>query len=178
MTAHVGDFGLARLLQQPNNELSKSQTSFVGIRGTTGYAAPEYGMGRQVSIHGDIYSYGILLLELFTGKRPTDDMFIDGLNLHRLAKIALPKSVMEIIDQKLISTVKEEETSKANSKTRIEREKFIECLILILRVGVECSEESPRERITIVDAANKLHLIKEMLLGRRVSTNVQIVEIE
>ncbi|CAL5351468.1 hypothetical protein CsSME_00038833 [Camellia sinensis var. sinensis] len=178
MTAHVGDFGLARLLQQPNNELSKSQTSFVGIRGTTGYAAPEYGMGRRVSIHGDIYSYGILLLELFTGKRPTDDMFIDGLNLHRLAKIALPKSVMEIIDQKLISTVKEEETSKANSKTRIEREKFIECLILILRVGVECSEESPRERITIVDAANKLHLIKEMLLGRRVSTNVQIAEIE
>ncbi|CAL5420308.1 unnamed protein product [Camellia sinensis] len=178
MTAHVGDFGLARLLQQPNNELSKSRTSFVGIRGTTGYAAPEYGMGTGVSIHGDVYSYGILLLELFTGTRPTDDMFIEGLNLHRLAKIALPERVMEIIDQKLISAIDEEETSKVNSKTQMEGEKFIECLILILRVGVECSEESPRERITIVDAAKKLHSIKEMLLGRRISTNVQIVQIE
>ncbi|KAL7169687.1 hypothetical protein ACSBR2_034672 [Camellia fascicularis] len=136
MTSHVGNFGLARLLQQANNELSKSQTSFVGIRGTTGYAAPEYGMGRRVSIHGDVYNYGILLLELFTGNRPTDDMFIDGLNLYRLAKIALPKSVIEIIDLKLISAVEEEETRKANSKTQMEREKFIECLILILRIGV------------------------------------------
>ncbi|KAL7169695.1 hypothetical protein ACSBR2_034680 [Camellia fascicularis] len=178
MTAHVGDFGLARLLQHCNNEISQSQTSSIGIKGTVGYIAPEYGMGRHVSIHGDVYSYGILLLELFTGKRATDDMFIDDLNLHRLAKIALPKSVMEIIDLNLISAVEEEETSKANSKTQMEREKFIECLILILRVGIECSEESPRERITIVDATKKLHLIKEMLLGRRISTNVQIAQIE
>ncbi|THG21189.1 hypothetical protein TEA_006503 [Camellia sinensis var. sinensis] len=132
----------------------------------------EYGMGRQVSIHGDVYSNGILLLELFTRKRPTDGMFIDGLNRHRLAKIALPKNVMEIIDQKLVSAVKEKETSKANSKTQMEREKFIKSVNLILRVGVECSKESPRDRITIVDAAKKLHLIKEMLLGRRISTNV------
>ncbi|KAL7169693.1 hypothetical protein ACSBR2_034678 [Camellia fascicularis] len=178
MTTHVGDFGLARLLQNCNNEVSHSQNSSVGIKGTIGYTAPEYGMGRRVSILGDVYSYGILLLELFTGKRPTDDMFIDGLNLHRLAKIALPESVMEIIDQKLISVVGEEETSKANSKTQMERKKFMECLILILRVGVECSEESPRERITIVDATKKLHLIKEMLLGRRISTYVQIAQIE
>ncbi|XP_028054875.1 putative receptor-like protein kinase At3g47110 [Camellia sinensis] len=154
MTTHVGDFGLARLLQQPNNELSKAKLALL------------------VSIHGDVYSNGILLLELFTRKRPTDGMFIDGLNRHRLAKIALPKNVMEIIDQKLVSAVKEKETSKANSKTQMEREKFIKSVNLILRVGVECSKESPRDRITIVDAAKKLHLIKEMLLGRRISTNV------
>ncbi|KAL7195082.1 hypothetical protein ACSBR1_035319 [Camellia fascicularis] len=82
------------------------------------------------------------------------------------------------VDQKLISTIEEQETSKANSKTQMEMEKFIECLILILRVGVECFEESPRERITIVDATKKLHLIKEMLLGRRISTTVQIAQIE
>ncbi|XP_028124357.1 probable LRR receptor-like serine/threonine-protein kinase At3g47570 [Camellia sinensis] len=40
MTAHVGDFGLARLLQNRNNEVSHSQNSSVGIKGTIGYAAP------------------------------------------------------------------------------------------------------------------------------------------
>ncbi|KAL7195083.1 hypothetical protein ACSBR1_035320 [Camellia fascicularis] len=54
------------------------------------------------------------------------------------------------------------------------RGKFLECLILILRIGVACSVESPRERMTIVDAAKALHLVKDMLLGRRISRNVQI----
>ncbi|KAL7195087.1 hypothetical protein ACSBR1_035324 [Camellia fascicularis] len=174
MTAHVGDFGLARLLLQPNNELSKSQTSFVGIRGTTGYAAPEYGMGSVVSTSGDVYSYGILLLELFTGKRPTDGIFKDGLNLHKLAKIALPEKVMENVDQKLVSTIEKEETTSINSRTQMGRGKSHECLTLMLKIGVACSEESPQERITIVDAIKGLHLAKDMLLGRRISSNVQI----
>ncbi|XP_028054977.1 probable LRR receptor-like serine/threonine-protein kinase At3g47570 [Camellia sinensis] len=174
MTAHVGDFGLARLLQNRNNEVSHSQNSSVGIKGTIGYAAPEYGTGSMVSTGGDVYSYGILLLELFTGKRPTDGMFKDGLTLHMLAKLALPERVMEIVDEKLVPVVEEEETASKNSRREMGRGKFLECLILILRVGVACSVESPRERMTIVDAAKELHLVKDMLLGRRISSNVQI----
>ncbi|PRQ17918.1 putative non-specific serine/threonine protein kinase [Rosa chinensis] len=46
----------------------------------------EYSIGMEVSTSGDIYSYEILLFEMLIGKRLTDDMFKDGLNLHKLVR--------------------------------------------------------------------------------------------
>ncbi|KAH0976166.1 hypothetical protein GBA52_018065 [Prunus armeniaca] len=54
MVAHVGDFGLARFLLQASNDPTKIQTMSVGLKGSIGYIPPEYGMGSQVSIMGDI----------------------------------------------------------------------------------------------------------------------------
>ncbi|XP_074282400.1 uncharacterized protein LOC141606913, partial [Silene latifolia] len=85
MVAHVGDFGLARFLTQPRHP---NQSSTIGIKGTIGYAAPEYGLGSGPSTEGDVYSYGILLLELMTGKSPTDSMFKEGYSLHMHAEAA------------------------------------------------------------------------------------------
>ena len=124
----------------------------------------EYGMGNEVSTNGDVYSYGILLLELFTGKRPTDGMFIDGLDLHKLAKSALPERVMEIVDQNLLE---EEEGAPINYLKQMKSEKISKCLSLIFRIGVACSEQLPRERMTIADVVKELHLIKDILLERR-----------
>ncbi|XP_058099922.1 probable LRR receptor-like serine/threonine-protein kinase At3g47570 [Magnolia sinica] len=103
MCAHVGDFGLARILSNAAGNTSQDQTSSTGIKGSVGYIPPEYGMGRKASMHGDVYSYGILLLEMFTGKRPTDEMFKDGLSLHQFVKTALPDGVMDIVDPRLFS---------------------------------------------------------------------------
>lgn len=51
----------------------------------------EYGMGSEVSTHGNVYSYGILLLEIFAGKRHR--WYVkDDLNLYKLAQMALPES--------------------------------------------------------------------------------------
>ncbi|KDO39600.1 hypothetical protein CISIN_1g036578mg [Citrus sinensis] len=47
---------------------------------------------------GDVYSFGILLLEMFIGKRPTDATFSEGLTVHEFAKMALLEKVMEIVD--------------------------------------------------------------------------------
>ncbi|GKA17108.1 kinase-like domain-containing protein, partial [Tanacetum coccineum] len=85
MVAHVGDFGLARLLGADLN-----QNSSTGVKGTIGYAPPEYGIGSEMTSSGDVYSFGILLLEVMTGKKPTDGMFNEGLSLHKYAYMTLP----------------------------------------------------------------------------------------
>ena len=47
---------------------------------------------------GDIFSYGILLLEIFTRKKLIDKMFIDGLSIHKFTSMALPEHVMDIVE--------------------------------------------------------------------------------
>ncbi|KAF7842267.1 putative receptor-like protein kinase [Senna tora] len=81
MIAKVGDFGLARLLvERPTiDEVSISSTHV--LRGSIGYIPPEYGWGEKASFAGDVYSFGTVLLELFSGKSPTDDIFTGGLSL-------------------------------------------------------------------------------------------------
>ncbi|XP_006844322.2 probable LRR receptor-like serine/threonine-protein kinase At3g47570 [Amborella trichopoda] len=74
MTAHVGDFRIARLIGEQN---FSGQTSTIG---TIGYIAPEYGTGGSVTTSGDVYSFGVILFEIFTRKRPTDSMFSNGLS--------------------------------------------------------------------------------------------------
>ncbi|GAY62863.1 hypothetical protein CUMW_221160 [Citrus unshiu] len=143
MIAHVGDFGLTRFIPEV---ISSNQCSSVGLKGTVGYAAPEYGMGSQVSTNGDVYSYGILLLEIFTGKRPTSDMFTEGLDLHNFVKMALPDQILQVLDPLfLVGGEQGEETAEEN----IKKGQIRESLIAILKIGVACSVESPRERMDI-----------------------------
>ncbi|GJT87386.1 leucine-rich repeat protein [Tanacetum coccineum] len=128
MVARVGDFGLARLLGTDLN-----QNSSTGVKGTIGYAPPEYGIGSEMTNNGDVYSFGILLLEVMTGKRPTADMFNDGLSLHKFAYMALPDHVIDVIDGDAIVL----QSTEANAK------KVEECLVATIKIGVSCSWNSP-----------------------------------
>ncbi|KAH6776634.1 hypothetical protein C2S52_014195 [Perilla frutescens var. hirtella] len=97
MVAHVGDFGLSKIISSISQNLDGS--SSVAIKGTVGYIAPEYGMHVMVSTEGDAYSYGILLLEMFTNTRPTShDAFEGHANLQDFVSSALLDRVMEVVD--------------------------------------------------------------------------------
>ncbi|XVE99732.1 hypothetical protein REPUB_Repub03eG0226200 [Reevesia pubescens] len=160
LVAHVADFGLARLLSSDiGNMDGTDQTSSSIIKGTMGYVPPEYGMGGAVSSEGDIYSYGILLLEMIIGRRPIDDLFHDGLNLHNFCKLALPERLAEILDFRLLEESGKRLRSRPNMKGEI-----MECLVSFTKVGVACSVEVPGDRMRIKDAIVELHATKARLL--------------
>ncbi|GKD01513.1 kinase-like domain-containing protein [Tanacetum coccineum] len=148
MVAHVGDFGLARLLGTDLN-----QNSSTGVKGTIGYAPPEYGIGSEMTCSGDVYSFGILLLELMTGKKPTDDMFIEGLSIHKFASMALPDHVLDVIDDDAIVL----QSTEADAK------KVEECLVATIKIGVSCSVDSPPQRMKIEIVVNELQRILDVL---------------
>jgi serine/threonine protein kinase len=133
----------------------------------------EYGMGNEVSIYGDVYSYGILLLEMFTGKRPTHSIFQEGLNLHDFVKVALPERIIDIVDPILLWEIQEEETRMNDTRheDRNGSPKIQECLVLILGIGVACSTEFPRERMNISAVVVELQKIQQNIL--RTSTQRQ-----
>ncbi|XP_061999828.1 probable LRR receptor-like serine/threonine-protein kinase At3g47570 [Rosa rugosa] len=179
MVARVGDFGLARLIM----DSSQNQTSTVGIKGTIGYAAPEYASGVEASKQGDVYSYGILVLEMFTGRRPTDELFRDGLNLHNFVKMAIPGRLVKIVDPALLATLEETATATTeNELTKMSRYNneveageqntdnddlckmnayLWNCIFPILKIGLACSEELPRNRMSMEDVHKDLHHIQK-----------------
>ncbi|KAG5533506.1 hypothetical protein RHGRI_027625 [Rhododendron griersonianum] len=125
----------------------------------------EYGVGGKISTQGDVYSYGILLLEMLTGKRPTDEMFTDGQSLHKLCKLALPEQVMGIADSRMLFEEPKEARNDVDQNEKIRQAKVRECLISLMRIGVACSVESPGERMNVRDAVIGLTTIKEVFLG-------------
>jgi len=142
-------------------------------------------MGGEASTQGDVYSYGIFVLEMFTGKRPTDTMFQDGFNLHNFVNMALPEKLVQIVDSNLLKrqvnelgVTTEEDGSKYNDHNEIEavEERVLsenlsrmnsnvqKCLLSIFKIGLACSLGSPKERINMGDVTRELHRIKNAFL--------------
>ncbi|GKU96411.1 hypothetical protein SLEP1_g9650 [Rubroshorea leprosula] len=155
LVAHVGDFGLARSLS-----ISCQQSSSIGVKGTIGYIAPEYSLSNRTSKLGDVYSFGILLLEMITGKRPIDSLFQDNFTIHQFVKTALlPQRVMDILEPLLLQEVQDDAHLGArNWGTKVG---ILESLVAVAKVGVLCSMASPNERMEMKDVIAELCAIKD-----------------
>uniref|UniRef100_A0A1J3IBC2 non-specific serine/threonine protein kinase n=1 Tax=Noccaea caerulescens TaxID=107243 RepID=A0A1J3IBC2_NOCCA len=103
--AKVADFGIAKIGQISG---AKTPEAMSGIAGSCGYIAPEYVYTLRVNEKSDIYSFGVVLLELVTGKRPTDPELGDK-DMAKWVCNTLDHSGLEsVIDPKLDLGFKEE----------------------------------------------------------------------
>ncbi|KAM7266426.1 hypothetical protein ACFE04_004323 [Oxalis oulophora] len=115
--------------------------------------APEYGLQGHVSVKTDIYSYGILLMEAFTRKKPTDSMFIDEITLKSWVNVSLPDDVSEVADINLFVPSDEQFISVKNDG-----------ILSILKLALNCCEEHAEQRPNIGDVVNSLKTIKTKYL--------------
>ena len=134
-------------------------------------------MGGQVSTLGDIFSYGILLLEMFTGKKPIDEMFIDDLSIQGFTSMALPEHVMDIVDPSMFFEEDEDDVDDERDENDIEDIAIIEeephlnvssrikdCLISVFEIGLSCTTTSPNERMPTNIVVNEMHAIRDTYL--------------
>ncbi|KAB2615465.1 LRR receptor-like serine/threonine-protein kinase [Pyrus ussuriensis x Pyrus communis] len=149
MVAHVADFGIARLIGGGD-----SMTETITLA-TVGYMAPEFGMEGSISTRGDVYSFGIVLMETFTKRKPTDEMFVGEMDLKQwIADSLFPDAATgEVVN---VDILRAEEDSDFMSKK--------DCLSSIMRLALACSAALPGERINMKDAAITLTKIKTKYL--------------
>ncbi|XP_055802682.1 receptor kinase-like protein Xa21 [Solanum dulcamara] len=147
MVARVGDFGISKILA-----ISKSM-AYTETLGTLGYIAPEYGLEGIVSTSGDVYSYGIMLMEVLTKRRPTDEEICnENLDLRKWITQAFSGTIMDVVDANLFS---EEEQITSNSEV---------CIASMIELGLDCTKEMPESRITMKEVVKRLNKIKNTFL--------------
>ncbi|XP_010273702.1 PREDICTED: putative leucine-rich repeat receptor-like serine/threonine-protein kinase At2g24130 [Nelumbo nucifera] len=162
LTALVTDFGIARLVKGGGEEGAITRTidsstmgSTAGLLcGSVGYIAPEYGMGKRASTKGDVYSFGILLLEILTGKRPTDVLFHQDSSLHEWVKSHYPNDLEPIIEEALLRFVPPV-TPLCDA--------WREIILELIELGLICTQNSPSMRPSILDVALEIGRLKQYL---------------
>lgn len=124
-------------------------------------------MGSKVSMDGDMYSFGILMLEMLSGRRPTDEIFEDGQNLHNFVENSFAGNLLQILEPSLVPKHEEATTEEENSQNltpTVEK-----CLVSLFKIGLACSVESPKERMNMVDVTRELSKIRKAFLAGKIN---------
>jgi len=172
MNAHLGDFGIASLVVDSRSiAVGHSGYCSLAVRGTIGYIAPgiksrmfpfhvykaiyyaliifpsillEYAQTVHASTYGDVYSFGIVLLEMIIGKRPTDPLFDGGLSIVSFVERNFPDQVLHIIDPHLREECKDLIQAAAATENDVYR-----CVLSLVQVALACTRPVPRERMNM-----------------------------
>ncbi|KAL0305699.1 UNVERIFIED_CONTAM: Receptor-like protein kinase HSL1 [Sesamum radiatum] len=121
--ARVADFGVAKVVDAN----AKGTKSMSVIAGSCGYIAPEYAYTLRVNEKSDIYSFGVVILELVTGKLPVDPEFGEKDLVKWVCTTLDQKGIDHVIDPKLDSCFKDE-------------------ICRVLNVGLLCTSPLPINR--------------------------------
>ncbi|KAJ1284909.1 hypothetical protein BS78_03G241500 [Paspalum vaginatum] len=154
MIAHVSDFGISKLLVGDENSIT-----LTSMPGTVGYMAPEFGSTGKASRASDIYSFGIVLLEILTRKRPTDPMFVSELSLRQWVSQAFPHELSNVVDS---SILQDEFNNGIDDASRTPEDFSVTNTYLasVIELALLCSRVAPEERIPMNDVVVKLNRIK------------------
>nr|GMD66950.1 LRR receptor-like serine/threonine-protein kinase RCH1 [Ipomoea batatas] len=135
---YIADFGLAKLVS--DGDFARSSST---VAGSYGYIAPEYGYMMKITEKSDVYSYGVVVLEVLTGKQPIDPTIPDG--AHIVDWVRQKRGGVEVLDGSL----------------RARPESEIEEMMQTLGVAVLCVNPSPDDRPTMKDVAAMLKEIRQ-----------------
>jgi len=161
MNALLGDFGIASLYQDSLSGSADSMNS-AGVKGTIGYIAPEYaGGGRHATTSDDVYGFGIILLEMMSGRRPTDPMFKDGMSLVIFVDSNFPHEISHVFDAHLIEECKNFAEAKKASENAVHQ-----CLVSVLQIALSCTKPTPSERMNMNEIASKMHAIQTSYMSK------------
>ncbi|CAI9757231.1 unnamed protein product [Fraxinus pennsylvanica] len=142
MVAHVADFGISMLFTEDQRIL------ITKTLGTIGYMSPEYGSTGLLSTMADVYSYGIMMMEIFTKKKPTDAIFVGEFTMRKWVLESFPDAITHIVDVDLLNATEDNIRAKES------------CFRLIMELALECTNDLPVERLNIKDVLTRLKKIK------------------
>ncbi|KAJ9708475.1 hypothetical protein PVL29_000486 [Vitis rotundifolia] len=120
----IADFGMARLFPEDQTHVNTR------VAGTNGYMAPEYVMHGHLSVKADVFSFGVLILELISGqKNSTFDVHLDAQNLLEWAwKLYKKGRSLEVLDPSLASSAVAEQVA------------------MCVQIGLLCTQADPQSR--------------------------------
>jgi serine/threonine protein kinase len=134
MLPKISDFGMARQFDFDNTQAVTRR-----VVGTYGYMAPEYAMHGRFSVKTDVYSFGVLVLEIITGKRNSGLGLGEGTDLPTFAwQNWIEGTSMELIDPVLLQTHDKKES--------------MQCL----EIALSCVQENPTKRPTMDSVVSML----------------------
>ncbi|CAK9327386.1 unnamed protein product [Citrullus colocynthis] len=136
MNPKISDFGMARIFG--NNEV---EANTIRVVGTYGYMSPEYAMQGQFSEKSDVFSFGVLLLEIISGKRNT------GFNRHEHALSLLEFAWKLWIEDNLIALI------DPTMHELCYQSEILRCI----QIGLLCVEESINDRPNVLAIISMLN---------------------
>ncbi|GJM85077.1 hypothetical protein PR202_ga01496 [Eleusine coracana subsp. coracana] len=142
---------LVRILSTCSNQDFKANNHFFSE-----LLLSEYGSMGRASRKSDVFGYGIMLLEVITGKKPTDPTFVGELNLRQQVNDAFRTQILHVIDANLLM----QEKLGGFGDIGTTSDTLNSCLMSVVELGLLCTSELPDKRISMTDVVKGLTKIK------------------